>query len=136
MDSVIRQSKAMCPFLKTASPATLRALSTSARPLPSLPSKPAKPSPCGGTMSNLQVLAHRCPVMGKAMAIQSSKYGAAAGLRALSTQSKTGRAKIHTSRNQEARAVESSVFQGRENGAYMHPSSPPASPCGKKSLCC
>lgn len=107
MDSIIRQSKAMCPFLKSASPATLRALSTSARP---------KASPCGGTMSNLQLLAHRCPVMGKAMAVQSSKYGASVGLRALSSQSKTGRAKIHTSRNQEARAVDSPVLRGGDNG--------------------
>jgi 5-aminolevulinate synthase len=101
MDSIIRQSKAMCPFLKSASP------STSARP---------KPSPCGGAMSKLQLLAHRCPVMGKAMAVQSSKYGAAAGLRAMSSQPKSSRAHIHTSRNQEARAVDSPVIQGRENG--------------------
>lgn len=105
MDTVLRQSKAMCPFLKTASPSTLRALSTSARP---------KASPCGSSMSNLQLLAHRCPVMGKAMAVQSSKYGAAAAIRSFSGQSKTGKAKIHTSRNQEARAVESPIIKTRE----------------------
>lgn len=105
MDSVLRQSKAMCPFLKAASPATLRSLSTSARP---------HASPCGGTMSKLQLFAHRCPVMGKAMAIQSSKQGAAAGLRAFSGQQKTGRANLHTSRNKEARAVESPIV--REDG--------------------
>jgi 5-aminolevulinate synthase len=106
MDTIIRQSKAMCPFMKAASPATLRALTTAARP---------QASPCGGAMSKLQVLAHRCPVMGKAMAVQSSKYGAAAGLRALSSHSKTGRASIHTSRPNGARPVETPVIQGRDN---------------------
>lgn len=67
-------------------------------------------------MSNLQLFAHRCPVMGKAMAIQSSKHGAAVGLRAISNHAKTGKAKIHTSRNQEARAVDSPVLQGRDQG--------------------
>ncbi|TFB06096.1 hypothetical protein CCMA1212_002036 [Trichoderma ghanense] len=109
MDSVLRQSKAMCPFLKSASPATLRAMSTAARPKASLPA-----SPCGGTMSKLQLYAHRCPVMGKAMAVQSSKYGAAAGIRAFSAHSKTGKARLHTSRNQEARAVESPLLEGRK----------------------
>jgi len=108
MDSVLRQSKAMCPFLKSASPATLRAMSTAARP---------HASPCGGTMSKLQVYAHRCPVMGKALAVQSSKYGSVAGIRAYSGQSKQGRAALHTSRNKEARAVDNpSLLNGRENG--------------------
>ncbi|EFY93368.1 5-aminolevulinate synthase precursor [Metarhizium acridum CQMa 102] len=113
MDSVLRQSKAMCPFLKAASPATLRALSTSARP---------KPSPCGGTMSKLQVFAHRCPVMGKAMAVQSARNGVAlaAGLRAFSGQVKVNKARIHTSRTQEARAVDTPVLEKRENGYLAH----------------
>ncbi|QPH01557.1 5-aminolevulinate synthase, mitochondrial [Epichloe festucae Fl1] len=107
MDSVLRQSKAMCPFLKAASPATLRALSTSARP---------KPSPCGGTMSKLQVLGHRCPVMGKAMAVQSARAGAVAtGLRAFSGQPKTGKARIHTSGLQEARTADGPIIEAREN---------------------
>lgn len=104
MDAVLRQSKAVCPFLKTASPATLRALSTSARP---------QASPCGGTMSKLQLYAHRCPVMGKALAVQSSKHGAVAAIRALSTQSK---AKIHTTANKEARAVDAPVFNRHDSG--------------------
>ena len=104
MDAILRQSKAVCPFLKTASPATLSALSTTARP---------QASPCGGTMSKLQLYAHRCPVMGKALAVQSSKHGAASALRAMSTRSK---AKIHTSANKEARAMEGSLFDRRDNG--------------------
>ncbi|KAG5923386.1 5-aminolevulinate synthase, mitochondrial [Claviceps africana] len=107
MDSVLRQSKAMCPFLKAASPATLRALSTSARP---------KPSPCGGTMSKLQVLAHRCPVMGQAMAVQLAKTGVAAtGLRGFSSHHRAGKARIHTSRLQEARPVDTPVIEAHEN---------------------
>ncbi|RSM13639.1 5-aminolevulinate synthase, mitochondrial [Fusarium oligoseptatum] len=114
MDAVLRQSKAMCPFLKTASPATLRALSTSTRPQAALPSTAAA-SPCGGTMSKLQLLGQRCPVMGKAMAVQTAKHRAAASVRAFSGHSKTGKAKIHTSRNKEARAVDRPLFEGRDN---------------------
>ena len=110
MDAVLRQSKAMCPFLKQASPATLRALSTSTRP---------QVSPCGGTISKLQLLGQRCPVMGKALAIQSARVGktgmagtatTVTGLRNYSGQSKGGKAKIHTSRHREARAVDSPVL--------------------------
>lgn len=112
MDSVLRQSKAMCPFLKTASPAALRAMSTSARPMA---------SPGGGTMSKLQVFANRCPVMGKAMAVQSSKNAAVSAVRAFSGNSKQGRARIHTSRNQEARAVERPFLDGREGSMCFRP---------------
>ncbi|KAI6354180.1 5-aminolevulinate synthase, mitochondrial [Pyricularia grisea] len=100
MDAVLRQSKALCPFLKKASPATLRQLSTA--------SAPARPrvSPCGGTISKLQLLAHRCPVMGKAMAVQSAKAG---------VKLPVGLAKIHTSRSQDARAVDGPVVAPREN---------------------
>lgn len=115
MDAVLRQSKAMCPFLKKASPATLRALSTSTR-------RPAPvSSPCGGTMSKLQLLAHRCPVMGKALAVQSAKVGHVGGcIAGLATHSasagKLGKARgLHSSRSQEARAVDSPLF-AREKG--------------------
>ncbi|KAK6088127.1 5-aminolevulinate synthase [Seiridium cupressi] len=110
MDTVLRQSKAMCPFLKKASPASLRALSTSTRP---------QASPCGGTISKLQVLGQRCPIMSKALAVQtarSSMGGAAAataGVRAFSGHQKTAKARIHTSRAHEARAMEG-VFTHRE----------------------
>jgi 5-aminolevulinate synthase len=116
MDSVLRQSKAVCPFMKKATVATLRAMSTAARP---------QLSPCGGTMSNLQVLAHRCPVMGKAMAVQSARFGrpgfpaahAIAGLSTMSTQSKAAKAKLHTSRTNQALPVESqTLFSGQEKG--------------------
>jgi len=119
MDSVLRQSKAMCPFMMKATAAGLRAMSTAATPAATAV------SPCGGTMSKLQTLARRCPVMGKAMAIQSGRAGHAAGFASVAAKAsmstfhghgKTGKAKIHTSRSQEAQAVEGSVFTGREKG--------------------
>lgn len=108
MDSVLRQSKAMCPFLQAASPATLRALSSSARP---------KPSPCGGTMSRLQVFAHRCPVMGEAMAVQSARNGVTmTGLRAFSGTAKSAKARMHTSSFHEARALDAPILNSRDEG--------------------
>lgn len=62
-------------------------------------------------MSNLQILARRCPVMGKALAVQSARNGhvnfanaAYNGMRTYHT--KTGRAKLHTTRAHEAQAVD------------------------------
>ncbi|KAI5806455.1 pyridoxal phosphate-dependent transferase [Peziza echinospora] len=60
MDAFLRQSSRVCPFLKKTSPTTLRALTT------------ASTTTTGGTMSNLQVIARRCPVMSKALAVQSA----------------------------------------------------------------
>lgn len=131
MDAVLRQSKAMCPFMKKASPATLRALSTSTRP-----AAKATSSPCGGTMSRLQGLAYRCPVMGKALAVQSAKVGgisSTSGIAGLSTRSvstkhahgsghahghgpRMSKRCLHSSRSNEARAVETPVIPGREKG--------------------
>ncbi|KAK0711170.1 pyridoxal phosphate-dependent transferase [Lasiosphaeris hirsuta] len=112
MDAALRQSKAVCPFMKKATAAGLRAMTTSARPVA---------SPCGGTISKLQVLARRCPVMGKAMAVQSARIGHAgfpgvAGVAAMSTISghgKAPKAKLHTSRPHEANAVEGSLFRDK-----------------------
>lgn len=61
-------------------------------------------------MSNLQLVARRCPVMGKALALQSSKSGNAflAGAYGGSRgyHSRVPKAKLHTTQRQEARAVE------------------------------
>ncbi|KAK4137376.1 tetrapyrrole biosynthesis, 5-aminolevulinic acid synthase [Trichocladium antarcticum] len=74
-------------------------------------------------MSNLQVLARRCPVMGKAMAVQSSRIGHAAGLPTVAAKAgmatfsgngRAGKAKMHTSRAHEAQAVDTPLFGGRE----------------------
>lgn len=79
----------MCPFLNKTPVKTLRTLSTATRPI----------SPGGGTISNLQVIARRCPVMGKAMAIQSRKTGSP-GLGGVFGCKRhfAGKAKIHTTR--------------------------------------
>ena len=68
MESLLNQSRAMCPFLNRTAPAALRSLATGSR---------GTSSPGGGTMSNLQVLARRCPVMSKALAVQSARLGSA-----------------------------------------------------------
>ena len=65
MEALLRQSKGVCPFLKKTSPTTLRSLSTSTRQ-----------SPGGGTITNLQFVARRCPVMNKALAVRSAQNSA------------------------------------------------------------
>ncbi|KAF3202681.1 mitochondrial 5-aminolevulinate synthase [Orbilia oligospora] len=67
METLLRQSRSVCPFLKKTSPSALRALSTSTSLVP------RTPGIAGGKMSNLQILARRCPIMGKALAVQSAR---------------------------------------------------------------
>lgn len=81
-------------------------------------------------MTKLQVLADRCPVMSKAMAVQSARAGrafmgaAAARLAAFSAghhaaaahHGRVARAGIHTSRTHGARALEDTLFNHREKG--------------------
>jgi 5-aminolevulinate synthase len=61
-------------------------------------------------MSNLQVLGRRCPIMGKALAVQSARTGNSAlagafgGARAY--HSRVNRAKLHTSTPKDAQTVE------------------------------
>ena len=105
MESILRQSRSMCPFLSKTSPAPLRSLSTTATE--------HQVSPGAGSMSNLQVLARRCPIMGKALAVQTARTSAVPGLRNFSGQHKTSKAKIHTSRAHEARAMDG-VLNPRE----------------------
>lgn len=76
-------------------------------------------------MSNLQTIARRCPVMGKALAVQtakSSKVGlggvaAIGAIRAFSGKASSGKAKLHTSQHHEARAVDTMVFS--KNGTII-----------------
>ncbi|CAK7207257.1 mitochondrial 5-aminolevulinate synthase [Sporothrix eucalyptigena] len=171
MDAVLRQSKAVCPFLKKASPATLRALSTASRSSAAPETSSAliaSSSPCGGALSKLQLLAGRCPVMGKAMAVQATRIGtsrvananmgyrgvaaslsaafstsaaatAPAGARGLhhaaartcprpsATASSAPRtAHLHTSRSQEARAVDGHVFNDKVHIPTGVPKAPKA----------
>ncbi|KZM19491.1 5-aminolevulinate synthase [Ascochyta rabiei] len=98
MEALLRQSRTMCPFLHKTSPATLRSLSTTAAS--------HDVSPSAGSMSNLQVLGKRCPIMGKALAVQSARTGNSAlagafgGVRAY--HSRVNRAKLHTTAHKEA----------------------------------
>lgn len=78
-------------------------------------------------MSNLQTIARRCPVMGKALAVQtakSSKVGlggvaAIGAIRAFSGKASSGKAKLHTSQHHEARAVDTMLFS--KNGTIIKP---------------
>ena len=80
-------------------------------------------------MSNLQTLARRCPVMGKAMTVQSAKNydnvlnGVFGGVRAYG-----GKAKIHTSRAQQAN-VAPDVISREKNGISTIPISLSGSTC-------
>ncbi|KAI9837465.1 MAG: 5-aminolevulinate synthase, mitochondrial [Sarea resinae] len=120
MDAILRQSRSMCPFLQKTSPATLRSLSTATV---------RESSPGGGTISNLQVLARRCPVMGKALAVQSSKAGSNVfggvygGVRTYHSK-----ARLHTTRAKEARAVDVSMLGQQKKAACPHASKQAASP--------
>jgi 5-aminolevulinate synthase len=62
MESLLRQGKQVCPFLKRSSPASLRMLATS-----------FSTSNRGYRVSGLQTAATHCPVIGKALAVQQSK---------------------------------------------------------------
>ena len=102
METLLRQSRAMCPFLNKTSPATLRSLSTS--------TNVQHAAPGGGAMSNLQIIARRCPVMGKALSVQSARHGnnalagAFGGTRAY--HARVPRANLHTTRSEKAQAVD------------------------------
>lgn len=115
MESILRQSRSMCPFLSKTSPATLRSLSTTATE--------HHVSPGAGSMSNLQVLAKRCPIMGKALAVQSARTGNSAlagafgGARAYHTR--VSRARLHTSTPKEAQAVDIESLRSKQ-GTLSH----------------
>ena len=90
MESILHQSRAMCPFLKQSSPGALRTLAT-ATPTPA----PTRPT-AGGTMSNLQILARRCPVMSKALAIQSARMAGSKKFSMHATGVASTRRSLHT----------------------------------------
>ena len=121
MEVLLRQSRAMCPFLNKTSPATLRSLSTS--------TNVQHIAPGGGAMSNLQIIARRCPVMGKALSVQSARMsnaalaGAFGGSRAY--HAKVPRAKLHTTTAKEAQAVDMPSVR-REHAPFSPPASKPA----------
>ncbi|KAI9749371.1 MAG: 5-aminolevulinate synthase, mitochondrial [Chaenotheca gracillima] len=117
MDTILRQSRAMCPFLQKTSPSCLRSLSTSTA---------RTASSGGGTMSNLQVLARRCPIMGKALNVQSGRINTqalGAGLGGVRHRH-DGKARLHTTSPNEARAEDVGVFR-QEQGQYPPPGAAP-----------
>ena len=108
MESLLSQSRAMCPFLKKTSPATLRSLSTATHQ-----------SPGGGTITNLQFIARRCPVMNKALAVQSARIRTATYTKA-ATRAGTAKSllekKLHTSAEKKASIDATNVFNNRQQG--------------------
>ncbi|OAK94878.1 delta-aminolevulinic acid synthase [Phaeosphaeriaceae sp. SRC1lsM3a] len=117
MEALLRQSRSMCPFLSKTSPATLRSLSTTAAS--------HDVSPGAGKMSNLQVLGRRCPIMGKALAVQSVRNnaltGSFGGARAYHSRVSHHRAKLHTSASKEAQAVEIDRLHAKQNHVPFAP---------------
>jgi len=113
MEALLRQSRGMCPFLHKTSPATLRSLSTSTNAIQA-------------NMSNLQVTAGQCPVMGKALAVQSTRAntllsGAFGGSRAYSSRTtRAPRAYLHTTRAEKAQAVDTSPLRRDEGMQNCH----------------
>jgi 5-aminolevulinate synthase len=61
MESLLKQGKQVCPFLKRSTPASLRMLATSFS------------TKRGYRVSGLTTAATHCPVIGKALAVQQSK---------------------------------------------------------------
>ena len=73
-------------------------------------------------MSNLQTLARRCPVMGKALAISSARSGklslggvSAIKARAYTGKASAGKARLHTSRVNEATAAYAAQGTGKSS---------------------
>jgi len=116
MEALLRQSKGVCPFLKNTSPATLRSLSTT-----------TQPSPGGGTITNLQFIARRCPVMNKALAVQSARIHSRRYAKAAAS---TGvvksllEKKLHTTAEKKA-SVETNMFRNTAQGMCMVVPRPP-----------
>ena len=110
MEALLRQSKGVCPFLKKTSPATLRSLSTSTHQ-----------SPGGGTITNLQFIARRCPVMNKALAVQSARIGSRRSYGNLASGTGVVKSllekKLHTTAEKKA-SVETNIFPPAQQGIY------------------
>jgi 5-aminolevulinate synthase len=108
MEALLRQSKGVCPFLHKTSATTLRSLSTTTRQ-----------SPGGGAITNLQFIARRCPVMNKALAVQSAKISARSYAKAATGSSGTVKnllsKKLHTSAEKKA-SVEPHAIRGAPKG--------------------
>ncbi|EXX70225.1 5-aminolevulinate synthase [Rhizophagus irregularis DAOM 197198w] len=68
MEAIVKQCKKACPFLHNSTTASLRKLSR-------MPAHAGFTSEAGNVRANaLTIMAQKCPVMGKAMAVQSKNY--------------------------------------------------------------
>lgn len=120
MEALLNQSRSLCPFLHKTSPTALRALCTPAM---------ANASPGGGAISNLQVVARRCPVMSKALAVQSARIAStrafstfASGVAGVTKDAKAlrvvaGKKRFHTSTSKNAK-IDPDVVRKYENGEF------------------
>jgi hypothetical protein len=107
MEALLSSARVSCPFLKKSSPATLRSLSTATA---------RHTSPGGGSMSNLQVIARRCPIMSKALAVQSSRNGSSALAGVFGgTRGYKSKAGLHTTRVNAA-TVDTQIPRQRNEG--------------------
>jgi 5-aminolevulinate synthase len=108
MEALLRQSKGVCPFLHKTSATTLRSLSTTTRQ-----------SPGGGAITNLQFIARRCPVMNKALAVQSARISARSYAKTATGSSGTVKnllnKKLHTSAEKKA-SVDARVIRPSPKG--------------------
>lgn len=105
MEALLRTSKGMCPFLKKTAPAVLRTMSTTVRQ-----------SPGGGTISNLQFYGRRCPVMNKALAVQSAKIHARNFAKAATSSGIVKNLlekKLHTTAEKKA-SVETTMYRSEQ----------------------
>ena len=120
MESLLQQSRAMCPFLKNTSPTALRSLATATRPAPE----------GGRTVSNLHTVARRCPVMSKALAVQSARLSptkrfstaaTVAGVKSLRTC--PVKRDLHTTSGNGA-SLNPGTYERNERGVYFLGCSP------------
>ena len=111
MEALLRQSKGVCPFLHKTSATTLRSLSTTTRQ-----------SPGGGAITNLQFIARRCPVMNKALAVQSARISARSYSKPATGSSGTVKnllnKKLHTSAEKKA-SVDARMIRGTPKGKLL-----------------
>jgi 5-aminolevulinate synthase len=78
-------------------------------------------APGGGAMSNLQLTAKRCPIMSKALTVQSGRSAMASAIGSQRAyHAKVPRAKLHTTAPKEARAVEMPSTGRREHVPFAH----------------
>lgn len=136
MESALRQSLNVCPYLKRTGPAALKALATSKSsfaPVAAAAAAATKANADRGKieverlgrgrknipLSALQRMAGHCPVMGKAMAVRSAKLRAQKNMVFTRTlHGGVGTAGMHTSRPGLARAMDVNVLKPKVDSGW------------------